>query len=287
MSNRKTRGQIARQTVDILEDGEYSLLVRTNVSIADSLTRAREGTTLYSPDCFAEVFAKLDATRGRFATEFQVENSTTLSAARRLVNADGSLDPFCLNFASAKNPGGGFLNGSQAQEESLARASGLYACINPISGYYETNRSCGTSLYTHNMIYSPKVPVFRDDNDELLPTPYLASFVTAPAVNAGAIRQNEPKRISLIESTMLERIERVLAVALLHGHDTLVLGAWGCGVFKNDPADVARWFQRQLIENERFHGAFRNVVFAALDRSDSQGVFRAFANQFASAIRGS
>lgn len=286
MSNRKTRAQIARQTVDILEGGEYSLLVRTNVSIADSLARACEGTTLYSPDCFAEVFAKLDTARGRFATEFLVENATTLSAARRLVDADGSLDPLCLNFASAKNPGGGFLGGSRAQEESLARASGLYVCINPISEYYDTNRSCGTSLYTHHMIYSPKVPVFRDDNDELIPAPYLASFVTAPAVNAGAVRQNEPQRAALIESTMLERIERVLAVALLHGHDTIVLGAWGCGVFKNEPADVARWFHRHLAENERFKGAFRNVVFAVLDRSNNKSTFRAFASQFPSVTSG-
>lgn len=286
MSNRKARAQIARQTVDILENGEYSLPDGTTVSIANSMTKAREGTALYSPDRFAEVFAKLDVPTDRFATAFQIENSTTLSAARRLVDADRSLDPLCLNFASAKNPGGGFLNGSQAQEESLARASGLHACISPVSGYYDTNRRCGTGLYTHHTIYSPKVPVFRDDNDQLLPVPYLASFVTAPAVNAGAVHQNEPQRVSLIESTMLERIERIFALALLHGHNTIVLGAWGCGVFKNDPTDVARWFHRHLIENERFQGAFRSVVFAVLDRSDSQSVFSAFASQFAPATDG-
>jgi len=68
-----------------------------------------------------------------------------------------------LNFASAKNPGGGFLGGGSAQEESLARSSGLFPCINQMQQMYETNRAYRSCLYTDHMIYSPRVPVFRDD----------------------------------------------------------------------------------------------------------------------------
>ena len=100
-------------------------------------------------------------------------------------------------------------------------------------------------------------------------------------MNAGAVRQNEPEREKLIGSTMRERVERVLAVAAVHEHDTIVLGAWGCGVFQNDPADVAGWFHQYLVESDRFKGRFRSVVFAVLDRSESLDTYRAFERQFA------
>ena len=64
---------------------------------------------------------------------------------------------------------------------------------------------------------------------------------------------------------MDERVGRVLAVAALHGHEVLVLGAWGCGVFRNDPAMIADLFQAALAG--RFRGAFTHVVFAVLDAS--------------------
>lgn len=145
----------------------------------------------------------------------------------------------CLNFASAKNPGGGFLGGSQAPEASLARSSGLYACISPMEGYDAANRSCGTPLYTDHMTYSPGVPVFRDDAGRLLDEPYLVSFITAPAVNAGAVSKNRPAEVPQILPVMRRRAEYTLKVALDNGEKHLVLGAWGCGVFRNDPAGVA------------------------------------------------
>lgn len=282
MPSRKKRAEIAKQTVEILDRGSYEFDDGKNVTIAEELRAACEGTVLYAPDDFAPVFSQWKLPASNFTTTYQVVNCTTLAAARRIVDEDGHADACCLNFASAKNPGGGFLNGSQAQEESLARASGLYACINPVRGYYDTNRGCGTCLYTHHMIYSPRVPVFRDDDDQLLAVPYKVSFVTAPAVNAGAMRDNEPGRIDQIESTMQERIDRLLAVALRHGHRTIILGAWGCGVFRNDPIDVARWFHSHLVTG-RYQHAFRSVVFAVLDRTPDAATYAAFAQQFAAA----
>jgi uncharacterized protein (TIGR02452 family) len=211
---------------------------------------------------------------------FEVANETTLSAVVRLLSEDAGRRVLALNFASAKNPGGGFLGGSQAQEESLARASGLYACIAPMTGYYETNRACGSCLYTDHMIYSPDVPVFRDDDDRLIARPYLVSFLTAPAVNAGAVRWNEPRHVARIEPVMRSRIEKLLTVAVARGHDALVLGAWGCGVFQNDPVQVARWFREYLISPGRFHAVFTRVVFAVLDRSPSREIIRPFEKEF-------
>jgi uncharacterized protein (TIGR02452 family) len=87
-------------------------------------------------------------------------NGTSLASARTI--AARGTTPLVLNFASAKNPGGGFLNGARAQEESLARSSALYPCLRK-SGMYDHHRASGDCLYTDWMIVSPEVPVYRDD----------------------------------------------------------------------------------------------------------------------------
>jgi uncharacterized protein (TIGR02452 family) len=285
MAGRNTRALIAKQTVEIVERGEYSLPDGSAVSIAGAVKSAVTGTVPYAPQDFARVFEKRDAILADVVkedtTRYRVVNTTTLAATRDLLGGNSCEKVLCLNFASAKNPGGGFLRGSQAQEESLARASALYACINPKRAYYGANRGCGTCLYTDQMIYSPAVPVFRGQDDELLASPHNVSMITAPAVNAGAVRRNEPSNAARIDGVMLGRIEKVLSLAVLHGYKSLVLGAWGCGVFKNDPADVAGQFCRHLREGDLFVGFFDTVVFAVLDRTRNLGIIRPFEERFA------
>ena len=287
MASRKTRALIAKQTIEIVDRGEYLLPNGSIVSIAEAAKSAIAGTVHYAPQDFASVFEERDAILAgatkEGAAQCRVINATTLGAARELLSGDSCDKVLCLNFASAKNPGGGFLGGSQAQEESLARATALYACIKPKQVYYETNRACRTCLYTDHMVYSPAVPAFRDDDDELLATPYNVSILTAPAVNAGAVRQNEPDHVIQIANVMLARIEKVLSLAVVHGYKTLVLGAWGCGVFKNDPASVAQLFHRHLKEHESFKSAFDTVVFAVLDKTRDLGIIRPFQERFAGA----
>lgn len=273
MANRAHRASIAAETIEILDRGTYTVDGRT-VSIAEALAGCRSKTLLYTPHDLEQLIASLDRPTPTH-TALSVSNCTTFAAAQQLLN-DGFDDPLCLNFASAKNPGGGFLSGSQAQEECLARASGLYASLVTQMPYYDTNRGSTTSLYSHHAIYSPRVPVFRDDEGALLPLPYTVSMVTSPAVNAGAVRKNEPHNIPEIAPTMQHRIESVLAIAREHRHRALVLGAWGCGVFANDPADVARWFRDALTSQPRFANAFERVIFAVLDFADGTPTFDAF-----------
>src|SRR5204862_261449 len=124
----------------------------------------------------------------------------------------------------------------------------------------------------------------RDDDDALLEEPYLVSMITAPAVNAGAVRRNEPDAVAKIEAVMRGRIAKVLSVAAHHGHRDIILGAWGCGVFQNSSADVARWFAEQLHDPAGpFAGVFERIVFAVLDRSDDRGFVAPFERQFAGA----
>lgn len=273
MANRQQRAQIASETIEILDRGTY-VVDGVEVSLSAALDAMLKGTVLYTPSDL-EVLANSLAKHSRVETEISVRNCTTFSAAKSLVDA-GYTDPLCLNFASAKNPGGGFLSGSQAQEECLARASALHQSLVSKMTYYEVNRSHTSALYTNHIIYSPGVPVFRSDSDTLLQEPYLVSIVTSPAVNAGAVRKNEHSNVSLIQPTMQARIRSVLAIAKARGHNAIVLGAWGCGVFGNDPSDVARWFAAALLDDSRFAGAFDRVVFAVLDFAEDAPTFEAF-----------
>ena len=202
-------------------------------------------------------------------------NETTLVAARRLIAA--GYRPAALNFASARHPGGGFLNGARAQEESLARSSGLYACLvgNAMYDLHEARRD---AMYTDYVIYSPDVPVFRDDNGTLLAEPYLCSFITSPAVNAKVVLEREPSRRAEIPKVMWRRILKVLAVAAIHGHQALVLGAWGCGAFGNDSREIAGLFQRALAED--FRDVFAQVVFAVTDWSKERRFIGPFCEVF-------
>jgi len=182
----------------------------------------------------------------------------------------------CLNFASAKNAGGGFLNGSQAQEESLARSSGLYPSLISQEEMYFYNRGQKSCFYSDYMIYSPSVPVFRADNGALLDHYYLSSFITSPAVNAGVIRQREPERIEEIYQIMSQRLEKVLWVAYENRYTTLVLGAWGCGVFANDPNMISKIFAELLGKQSRLAAYFKQITYAIYDSSANQQIYESF-----------
>jgi uncharacterized protein (TIGR02452 family) len=125
------------------------------------------------------------------------------------------------------------------------------------------------------VIYSPAVPVFRDGHDRLLPEPYPVSFLTCAAPNRAAIARSRPAELPEVVPTLRRRAARILAVAAAHGHRRLVLGAWGCGVFGNDPVEVAVAFAAALRERPFFD----LVVFAVLDRAGGPAR-RAFTDEF-------
>lgn len=267
---RNRAAELARETVRIIKEGRYTTDAGQVVPVADFVRRSVQGTCSYPPDHpLAAVPVKDRPTR------FQVLNETTLSAAQRL--AEAGQRPLALNFASAKHPGGGFLSGARAQEESLARSTGLHACLvgNPM---YDLHASRPDPMYTHYAIYSPDVPIFRTDDGTLLPKPYTCSILTSPAVNAKVVLERDRTRRPEIREAMQTRIQRVLSIAALHGHDTLILGAWGCGVFGNDSEEIAQLFHHALTEE--FRGAFAQVVFAVLDWSEDEHIIGPFRQKF-------
>lgn len=270
MSHKRSKAaEIARHTVEIVAAGRYTNGRGEKVAVRQMVEAAMDGTVSYPPDAALPNVVPSDR-----PTAFDVANDTTLAAARQLV-ADG-FNPVALNFASARHPGGGFLNGARAQEESLCRASALYECINGNAMYRQHAGTDG--FYTNYAIYSPAVPVFKDDDGDPLDAPYLCAFVTSPAVNAGVyLKEHKAGKRDAVRDEMTKRVEKVLAIMAGHGHDAAVLGAWGCGVFKNDPEVIAELFANAL--RGRFAGVFAKVVFAVLDTGGGETI-RPFAERF-------
>lgn len=273
--NNPNRKELAQETLQIIENGNYRNNLSETVSIKDETDFAVKNTELFRTEDFPETF---ELTKTISETRIEVTDETTLEAAKRICKEDETANPFVLNFASAKNPGGGFLGGAQAQEESLARSSSLYACLTANFELYQHNRNGNSCLYSDWMIYSPKVPVFRNDDGSLVQKPYLVSFMTSPAVNAGVVKQREADKIDLIEKVNRERARKFLWIANRNGHKTLILGAWGCGVFQNDPQMIGRIF-KELLKGE-FADCFECVIMAIYDKTTTRKVYNAFVEVF-------
>ncbi|MYU26667.1 TIGR02452 family protein [Streptomyces sp. SID7810] len=261
---------IAHETEQIVAAGRYRAPDGREVPIAEAVEAARAGTRMFGPGP-VPVAAAPDVD-----TVVEVTGESSLEAARRLADAPVAV----LNFASARNPGGGYLNGAQAQEEALCRASALHTCLLTARAFYDHHRADRDPFYTDRVIHSPAVPVFRDDRGRLLAEPYPVGFLTAAAPNAGVIRRTAPERAAAVPGALAVRAERVLETAAAHGYRRLVLGAWGCGVFQNDPARVAGAFRTLLGPGGRFAHSFAHVVFGVLDRTPGATVREAFARAF-------
>ena len=262
------RKAIARETLEILDRGWYDGPAG-RVEIGDD-HRASVEKSRFIP---AEETPALPPRAGEEKTRFSLWDCSTVRAVLDLTG-QGAEKVGVLNFASAKNPGGGFLNGAMAQEESLAASGGLYRTLTPHEEYYRRNRACGTMMYTGCAIYSPEVVFFRDEKFRLLPRPVTASVLTLPAVNLGQVMQ-KGEDLTAARAAMRGRMARALELFGAMGDRTLVLGAYGCGVFRNDPRQVARWW-RELLAEPAFADRFPRVVFAVLDGSRSQSCRAAF-----------
>lgn len=256
--NRENKKKMAEDTLSILKQGFYTNALGENVLIKTAQQYSEDNTKVYSPEETDILTGKNILNIPNKETNYKVVNDTTLNVVRKMLEA-GHEKILCLNFASAKNPGGGFLNGSSAQEESIARATGLHPCLLNAEEYYTTNRNTPSAIYTDYMIYSPDVPIIKNEEGECLENFCTVSIITAPAVNAGVLREREPQLVPEIEVVMKRRIEKVLRIAIEHGHKNLVLGAWGCGVFRNSPEDVSRYF-KEVIDG-KFDSVFDNIFF--------------------------
>jgi len=249
---REFANKMGREAMQVIELGLYATPTSRPVDLADDIASAVARTTHLPPD-HRHTFPRT----GEHATFVEVTEETSLTAARR--HHDAGLRTLVLNFASPTVPGGGFLAGERAQEEYHCRSSALFAC-QAHGPMYAFHLHQANALRSDAMIYSPDVPVFRGDDHKMLEHPFKVAFISAAACDARDVAPlDQPK----IAGAMGARIVKVLAAAQANGHDALVLGAWGCGNFANDPALIAELFRQAL--HGAFKGAFRRVTFAIVD----------------------
>lgn len=267
------RKQLARETLEYTRQGFYNL-DNQKINFEKEQRDSEKNSILINPESSDKIIKSIKYLN--FKPNYEITIEQTVEALFRIKNLNKI---GILNFASAKNAGGGFLNGANAQEESLAVSSGLYLTLLENEEYYQENRKCENMVYTDYMIYSPDVVFIRDKRLELVKTPITASVLTAPAVNMGQILLKTPQLKEQAEISMKNRMRKILAVFADRGDTNLILGAYGCGVFRNDPAKVARYW-KELLEEENLESCFENIIFAVYDKSSNQNVIKAFHNNF-------
>jgi uncharacterized protein (TIGR02452 family) len=274
---------VANETLEVVKRGAYQTKSGKMVSCRNEIDAAIAGTCLYRPEELGFLLSDRKAKKEpRKLPKIEITTETTTEASRRLYES-GERQIVALNFASAKNPGGGFVGGAKAQEEDLARCSALYDCQLTQREYYDANRGEHSLLYTDYMIYSPDVPFFRDDKMNFLDDMFLTSIITAPAPNAGQFLRQTRNGNSKVLAALERRAGMLLCVAAEKGHKTLVLGAWGCGVFQNNPTDVAAAFSFWL-QHSGFSNAFERIVFGIYERDKKRPNLDAFQQKFKEAF---
>lgn len=177
-----------------------------------------------------------------------------------------------LNFASALQPGGGYLYGSPAQEECLCRETTLYASLTaPDAAYlYEENHREKAPLFTHTFLVSPHVDIFRRFENGTYPLMApkdvkTTAVLTVPAPDLSLLPQGFPR--AQVSQTVRDRMRHFLAGAARMGYRRLTLGAWGCGAFRHDAADIASDFRHILI-TEHWQSLFDTITFAIYPAGD-------------------
>ena len=183
-----------------------------------------------------------------------------------------------MNFANANNPGGGFLNGANDQEETLCRQSTLYKSLSSSAAQemYNYNHTHNKHCYSDYMIISPNVCVFRDIEGKLLNEPFQTSVITIPAPNLNGAAKDVPQE--KIDEIMTARLKKMFGVAIHYGYTNLVLGAWGCGACGHNPYRVAQYFHKLLFD-EGYRYSFDFIIFAIYDKGKKKN-FNAFSDVF-------
>lgn len=182
-----------------------------------------------------------------------VEPTDTVSAMCKYITEGKTL---VLNMASSKRPGGGVANGSVAQEECLFRCSNLFEISKDM---YPISKD--------EFIYSKDVTFIKDkDYNKIFPIS--CDVITIAAVNLNTGHIDNPEKIDALEyqTLMLQKMDTIFKIARENKIENIILGAWGCGVFKNDPNVVAELFKTSMAP---YKECFKNIVFAVINDKNS------------------
>lgn len=222
---------------------------KMNRQCEDSITYSVENSIIYDDQSIDRT------TENGTETEFYFENMTSVAAIFKM-RSQFQGKTAVLNFASYKNPGGMFLNGSSAQEESLCHSSTLYNVLSQFNDrfYYPNRKRLNRSLYSDNLIYSPEILFF------LAGEKTTCDVITCAAPNKAAAQKYHNVSGRENYEVLQSRIAHIIAAAKDQKVKNLIIGAFGCGVFGNDAREVGHVFSEEL-SNGGEHG-IENVMIA-------------------------
>lgn len=266
-----------RQTmIDVFEDTQdfYS----NNQILKDAINNSRDNMRFYASGDYPTINAR--RTRG---FSLSLSHDRTFKAAMRIKNDYPNYKVGVLNFASAMAPGGGVKTGSSAQEESLCRCSTLYPVLNTRSNwrnFYEVNRKSGSMLNTDDCIYTPDIVICKTDESvpaRLSPRDFVkVDVISCAAPDLRKAVSNEYSYMDLY-LTYYNRMKHILHIAAFNGIDALVLGAFGCGAFKNSPSIMAKACKDAVDE---YAELFKIIEFAIYDFGKNKVNYDAFDKVF-------
>lgn len=241
-----------------------------NPFLKNAIKASIEGTIIYPSQKEISISALADK-----AGSVSVTVERSFEAAMNLKTKYPDKKVAVHNFASATNPGGGVERGSNAQEESLCRCSTLYRCLNVNmlwSEYYQFHRQRNDVRYTDTCVYTPGVYIIKSDTDfpQLLPESewVCVDIITCAAPNLrerpyNSMNPGSGSAIKVSDRELFDihtsRATQIIKSAVANKVDCLVLGAFGCGAFCNNPAVVARAYKEALKTYCRY---FEEIVFA-------------------------
>ena len=268
--------------IQVFEDTKA--FIREEPTLAQKAAEARQATEFYPAEVYPQISAQPDK-----AGAIRVTKHKTFEAAMLLHREHKDWRIAVLNFASATTPGGGVTKGSSAQEESLCRCSTLYPALTSNAlwdAYYSVNRAARNPLYTNALIYTPGVVICKTDDDypermeekdwvEVDVITCAAPNLRQRPGNMYNLDQSAPVVVSPEELLALHksRARHILTVAASKGVDAIVLGAFGCGAFQNDPTVVAKAYKGVL---EEMKGYFSLIEFAIYCRPQETANYDAF-----------
>lgn len=258
---------VYQETIAAVRAGHYTATDGTAVTLDDD-REMQESSRFYSRE-----FTVNDIPAYKTSTVIKVINTDSISAGKQLL--DEGYRPIVLNFANQYHAGGGVLHGSRAQEESLFRQTNLFRSLYQFTRWAK-EYGVGQKPQQYPMddnfggIYTPYATVFRSgdkDGNLFLSHPFKLSFVTVAAVDTPELDSPEhiaPKDVELTKNKM----RTILRIGIIHGHDAIVLGAFGCGAFENPPRHIAQLFKEVINETE-FKNKYRKIVFAIIENHNS------------------
>lgn len=267
------RVKILRETMKAAEDGCY-VVEEKEVKLPVSFEQIKE-VKLYTPEKVARL-PKQNVSENE-PVRITLRNQDTLEAAFELHQRRKETEKpvLILNFANPHRPGGGIRSKPGTQEEHLCVKTTVLCSLETEEAwpFYQTNLDCGTQAQTDTILISPNTMVIRNPDLSLREDPFPIAVMTVSAPIASRMEQEE---LPNLENILRGRIRGMLRAAAAEGYTRLVLGAWGCGNFGNDPELVARLFHDNLAGN------FEEVTMAVFDNSEDQYRYSCFAKYFES-----